>query len=55
MAVCLGRELVPDRLWEIVEPLIPAQRVRRQGGGTPMVEARAVFTAVVYVLTTGCA
>ncbi len=49
------QQLVPDELWRIVEPLIPAQRVRRQGGGTPMVEAQAVFTAVVYVLTTGCA
>ena len=51
----LGRELVPDGLWEIVEPLIPAQPVRSQGGGTRYVDDRAVFTAVVYVLTTGCA
>ena len=51
----LARELVPDELWLIVEPLIPRQRLRPQGGGTRQVEARAVFTAVVYVLTTGCA
>ncbi len=51
----LGRELVPDGLWEIVEPLLPAQPERRQGGGTRYVDDRAVFTAVVYVLTTGCA
>src|SRR5688500_17645996 len=51
----LGQELVPDGLWEIVEPLIPPQTERPQGGGTRYVDDRAVFTAVVYVLTTGCA
>jgi transposase len=51
----LDRELVPDELWKIVEPLIPPQRERRQGGGTRYVDNRAVFTAIVYVLTTGCA
>jgi transposase len=51
----LGRELVPGGLWRIVEPLIPAQRERPQGGGTRFVDDRAVFTAIVSVLTTGCA
>ena len=51
----LGQTLVPDRLWEIVEPLIPPQRQRLQGGGTRYVDDRAVFTAIVYVLTAGCA
>jgi transposase len=51
----LGQELVPDGLWELVEPLIPPQTERPQGGGTRYVDDRAVFTAVVYVLTTGCA
>jgi transposase len=51
----LGQDLVPDGLWEIVEPLIPPQTERPQGGGTRNVDDRAVFTAVVYVLTTGCA
>jgi transposase len=51
----LGQELVPDGLWELVEPLLPPQTERPQGGGTRYVEDRAVFTAVVYVLTTGCA
>ncbi|MFI0411602.1 transposase [Actinomadura sp. 3N508] len=47
--------LVPDELWAIVEPLIPEFTPRRQGGGTAPVEDRAVFTAIVYVLTSGCA
>ena len=51
----LGQELVRDGLWEIVEPLTPPQTERRQGGGTRYIDDRAVFTAVVYVLTTGCA
>jgi transposase len=51
----MGQTLVPDGLWEIVEPLLPAQRERPQGGGTRHVDDRAVFTAVVYVLTAGCA
>jgi transposase len=51
----LGQELVPDELWKIVEPPIPPQRERPQGGSTRYIEDRAVFTAIVYVLTTGCA
>lgn len=49
----LARRLVPDELWEIVEPLLPGFRARPQGGGTAPVDERAVFTAVVYVLTSG--
>ena len=33
----IGRVLVPYRRWEIVEPLIPPQRERPQGGGTRLV------------------
>ena len=51
----IGQTLVPDGLWEIVEPLIPPQTERPQGGGTRYADDRAVCTAIVYVLTTGCA
>ena len=51
----LSRRLVPDELWAIVEPLIPPFTPRAQGGGTAPAEPRAVFTAIVYVLTSGCA
>jgi transposase len=47
--------LVPDSLWAVVEPLIPKFAARPQGGGTAPVDDRAVFTAIVFVLTTGCA
>ncbi len=51
----IGQTLVPDGLWHIVAPLIPPPTERPQGGGTRYVDDRAVFTAIVYVLTTGCA
>jgi transposase len=51
----LAARLVPDDLWELAEPLLPRFETRRQGGGTAAIEDRAVFTAVVYVLTAGCA
>ncbi|MFE1465547.1 IS5 family transposase [Streptomyces nigra] len=55
MTVELERDLVPDGLWEIAEPLIPPFRLRRQGGGTAPLADRKVFTAIVYALTTSCA
>jgi transposase len=51
----LSQRLVPDELWELVQPLIPQVKQRRQGGGRAPADARAVFTAIVYVLTSGCA
>jgi transposase len=55
MGDAFAERLVPDGLWEIVEPLLPEFELRPQGGGTAPRDQRAVFTAVVYVLTTGCA
>ncbi len=39
----------------MVEPLLPKFEPRPPGGDTAAVEERAVFTAVVFVLTSGCA
>ncbi|WP_173313270.1 transposase [Streptomyces fulvorobeus] len=55
MSVDLSRRLVPDGLWELAAPLLPGFKPRPQGGGTALVDEGAVFTAVVYVLTSGCA
>ncbi|MBZ6255463.1 transposase [Streptomyces olivaceus] len=49
-----SKHLVPDELWELVAPLLPSFAARPQGGGTAPRDERAVFTAVVYVLTSGC-
>ncbi|MGH3750153.1 MAG: IS5 family transposase [Micromonosporaceae bacterium] len=51
----MAARLVPDGLWEIVAALIPVPPRRRQGGGIARIDDRAVFTAIVFVLTTGCA
>ena len=50
----MSLRLVPDELWALAEPLIPKFKARPQGGGTAPVDDRAVFTAIVYVLTIGC-
>lgn len=50
----LSRRLVPDELWSIVAPLLPEHGVRHQGGGPRRADDRAVLTAIVYVLTSGC-
>ncbi|GAA3827614.1 transposase [Streptomyces phyllanthi] len=55
MSAGLSQRLVPDGLWELVAPLLPSFNSRPQGGGTAPLDERAVFTAVVYVLTSGCA
>jgi len=55
MGADLSQRLVPDGLWALAEPLLPGFSVRPQGGGRAPVDGRAVFTAVVYVLTSGCA
>ncbi|MEU9485719.1 transposase [Streptomyces decoyicus] len=51
----LSKRLVPDELWELAAPLLPSFAARPQGGGTAPCDERAVFTAVVYALTSGCA
>ena len=51
----LSQRLVPDELWALAQPLVPGFVPRPQGGGTAGVDDRAVFTAIVFVLTSGCA
>ncbi|MBN6042325.1 transposase [Amycolatopsis sp. 195334CR] len=51
MADALIRRLVPDELWELVEPLLPKAPKRPQGGGRARAESRRVFAAVALVLS----
>ncbi|WP_370267740.1 transposase [Streptomyces sp. V4I8] len=51
----LSKRLVPDELRELAAPLLPSSAACPQGGGTAPSDERAVFTAVVYALTSGCA
>ncbi|WP_329031737.1 IS5 family transposase [Streptomyces sp. NBC_01725] len=55
MRADLTKRLAPDELWELVAPLLPSFAARPQGGGTAPRDERAVFTAVAYILTSGCA
>jgi transposase len=52
---------VSDAFWAKVEPLIPVvtrpegrQYRRKSGVGRPPMPARQIFSAIVYVLRTGC-
>lgn len=52
---------VSDHLWSLVEPLIPvaersSDRVyqRQPGGGRKPMQPRQIFSAIVYVLRSGC-
>lgn len=45
-------ELVSDKLWRLVEPLLPKSKPSPKGG-RPRVSDRHTFTGVVFVLKTG--
>ena len=50
----MAKPLVPDELWEIVEPLLPPHPPRPRGGRRP-VDDRACFAGILFVLKTGIA
>ena len=48
----MGKELVSDELWEIVEPLLPEEPPKPKGG-RPRVDDRATLTGIIFVLRSG--
>jgi transposase len=44
---------VPDRLWKLVAPLLPAAGARPRGG-RPRIPDRRILAGIVYRLRTGC-
>ena len=48
----MSKQLVPDAMWEVVEPLIPPEPPKPKGG-RPRVPDRACLTGIVFVLKTG--
>ena len=48
----MARELVPDALWELVQPLLPPEPPKPKGG-RPRIPDRACLTGIVFVLQTG--
>jgi transposase len=45
--------LVPDDLWEAIEPLLPKEPPKPKGG-RPHVSHRAALGGIIFVLRTGC-
>jgi Putative transposase of IS4/5 family (DUF4096) len=48
----MGKELVSDKLWETIEPLLPPDPPKSKGG-RPRVPNRAVLAGIVFVLKSG--
>ena len=49
----MSTPLVPDDLWEAIQPLLPKERPK-PNGGRPRVADRAALGGIVFVLRTGC-
>jgi transposase len=49
----MAKPLVPDELWEVVQPLLPRPKRRRSRRGRPRLGDRAAFTGILFVLKTG--
>jgi transposase len=49
----MASPLVPDELWEVVEPLIPQVKRRYRYPGRKRVPDRQVLTGILFVLKTG--
>src|ERR671912_1811383 len=50
----MAKELVTDELWESIEPLLPPEAPKPQGG-RPRIDNRAALTGIVFVLKSGIA
>jgi transposase len=48
----MAKELVSDELWSLIEPLIPPQPPKAEGG-RPRVPDRAAFRGILFVLKSG--
>ena len=49
----MAKPLLPDALWEQIQPLLPAEPPKPQGG-RPRVADRACLTGILFVLKSGC-
>jgi transposase len=48
----MAKELVTDELWETIDPLLPPEPPKPQGG-RPRIDDRAALTGIVFVLKSG--
>ena len=49
----MAKPIVDDKLWEIIEPLIPRKKRRFRYPGRKSIPDRAVLTGILFVLKTG--
>ena len=49
----MASKLVSDELWAVIEPLLPARKVRPDRRGRPPVPDRAALTGILFVLKSG--
>lgn len=45
--------IIPEKLWERIEPLLPKQKAKPRGG-RPMNDPRKVMAGIIYRMKTGC-
>src|SRR5947208_6193697 len=48
----MAKPLLPDQLWELIQPLIPPHPPQPKGG-RPWLDPRKVLTGIIFVLKTG--
>jgi transposase len=48
----MAKPLLPDELWEAIEPLLPPERPKPKGGRPPVPDRKAL-TGILFVLKTG--
>jgi transposase len=48
----MARPLLPDNLWELIQPLLPPHPAHPDGG-RPFLDDRKVLTGIIFVLRTG--
>ncbi len=49
----MSTSLLPDDLWQIIEPVLPPDPPKPKGG-RPRIPNRAALTGILFVLRTGC-
>jgi transposase len=49
----MAKELLPDELWQEIEPLLPPHPPASPKGGRPPVDDRDALTGILFVLKTG--
>jgi|SRR5215203_6116510 transposase len=48
----MAKKLVTDELWEVIEPLLP-EEPPKPNGGRPRIDDRAALTGILFVLKSG--